>query len=249
MSENGARTWRFAINGWKHWSIRTRLLLITMAPVVYLFVSLVAFSWRSHGFEAREELAERGQIATMALAQSLEYNVGSRNLSGLKQAIHGLVQSDPGIYSIDILDASRNELVHEVSPLAIEPEARYFEAPIRKQMVWVNLMANNGGTSGGTSAGTSSGAVPMGRSHDTIGFVQVRMSPTRLMARQSSRFYVELTMALLALLVSAALVYFLSKSLTRPLNKSIAALLDIRATSSANSDRRAVGKRRGWLAA
>lgn len=221
MSLARVRAWRVGIPGWKNWSIRTRLLLITMAPVVYLFVSLVGFSWRSHAQEVREELAERGQIATMALAQSLEYNVGSRNLSGLKLAIRGLVQSDPGIYRIDILDASRNEMVHEVSQLAIEPETRYFEAPIRKQMVWVNLVA-------GKNASASE-AIPMGRAHDTIGFVQVRMSPTRLMARQNARFYVELTMALLALLVSAALVYFLSKSLTRPLKKSVAALLDIRA--------------------
>lgn len=221
MSLARARAWRVGIPGWKHWSIRTRLLFITMAPVVYLFVSLVGFSWRSHALEAREELAERGQIATMALAQSLEYNVGSRNLSGMKLAIRGLVQSDPGIYRIDILDASRNEMVHEVSQLPIEPEKRYFEAPIRKQMVWVNLMSGKNGT--------ASDAISMGKAHDTVGFVRVRMSPTRLLARQNGRFYVELTMALLALLVSVALVYFLSKSLTRPLKKSVAALLDIRA--------------------
>lgn len=205
---------------WKNWSIRTRLLLITLVPVVYLFVSLVGYSWRSHLLEAREELAERGQIVTTALAQSLEYNVGARNLPGLKQAIHGLVQSDRSIYRIDILDANRRELVHESSQLAGEPESRYFEAPIKKELIWVTFTEGSGKAQIDARMGS--------KSQDTVGYVQVRMSPTNMLAKQNRRFYVELTMALLALLVSSALVYFLSKSLTRPLRKVVEALRDIR---------------------
>ena len=210
-----------AIPGWKNWSIRTRLLLITMVPVVYLFASLVGYSWRTHWLEAREELAERGQIVTTALAQSQEYNIGSRNLSGLKLAIHGLVQSDQSIFRIDILDANRRELVHEISQSAGDPEARYFEAPIRKQLIWVNL-------SGGTSTVKIDPGAG-GKSQETVGYVRVRMSPTKMLAKQGSRFYVELTMAMLAFLVSGALAVFLSKSLTRPLKKAVDALRDIRA--------------------
>jgi two-component system sensor histidine kinase UhpB len=205
---------------WKNWSIRTRLLLITLVPVVYLFVSLVGYSWRSHLLEAREELAERGQIVTTALAQSLEYNVGARNLPGLKQAIHGLVQSDRSIYRIDILDVNRHELVHESSQQAGEPESRYFEAPIKKELIWVTFTEGSGKAEIDARMGS--------KSQDTVGYVQVRMSPTNMLAKQNRRFYIELTMALLALVVSGALVYFLSKSLTRPLHKVVEALRDIR---------------------
>ncbi len=204
----------------KNWGIRTRLLLITMLPVVYLFVSVIGYSWQSRRFEAREELAERGKIVARALALSLEYNLVSRNVPAMKLAIHSLVQSDESIYRIKILDVNHKELVHDTSELAQTPEQRYFEAEIQKQLIWVSVI--------GGGSQPQNGIKPPNKTRETVGFVQVQMSPGVLRAKQTQRFGLELTMALLALAVAGFLIYYLAKSLILPLKKSVEAVLDIR---------------------
>ena len=79
------------IRFWKSWSIGTRMIFITMLPVVFLFSSFVWYSWYSHRAQVAEELAERGRILARALAETSEYNVISGNLSDLRLTINGLV--------------------------------------------------------------------------------------------------------------------------------------------------------------
>src|SRR3954469_1528354 len=96
---------------WKGWSIGTRMIFITMLPVVFLFTSFVWYSWYSHRSQVAEELAERGRIVARAPADPSEYNVSSGNLSDLRLTINGLVQSDSSIYRIDIVDAQQEGTV------------------------------------------------------------------------------------------------------------------------------------------
>ena len=42
--------------------IGTRMVVITMLPVMLLFSSFVWYSWYSHRAQVAEELAERGRI-------------------------------------------------------------------------------------------------------------------------------------------------------------------------------------------
>lgn len=210
--------------GWTHWSIRTRLMLITVFPVLYLFVSVVAYSYHSRLSEAREELAERARSVATALAEGVEYNVLSANLSGLQRSVNAVVQSDRNIDSIDIYDAHRVAIVHVGSSKSGKGDEQFFEVPIKRQMVWVNLLSPAGDAppSPARQAGNSS------IKSEILGYVRITMSPDHMLAKQAQRFQIELSMALLALVVSAVLGLILSRSLTHPLNKSIEALSDIR---------------------
>jgi two-component system sensor histidine kinase UhpB len=197
-----------------------------MLPVALLFTSFVWYSWYAHRAQVDEELAERGRILARALAETSEYNVISGNLSDLRLTIKGLVQSDMSVYRIDVVDTSGRNAVRVVSEHPIEPPAdgRWYEAPIRKQVVWINLFSDNGTPHVSASSDTR----PPTLTTEVVGRVRVTMSPTNMLAKQLRRFRIELAMAALALAASGALAYILARSLTVPLREAIAVLRRIR---------------------
>ena len=209
---------------WQSWSIGTRMIFITMLPVVFLFSSFVWYSWYSHRAQVAEELAERGSILARALAETSEYNVISGNLSDLRLTINGLVQSDKSIYRIEVLDAAERQAISVTTQFALQAEARSTTAPIRKQVIWVNLFSDNGAPHVSSPSDTK----PPTQSAEVVGMVRVTMSPTNMLATQARRFQIELGIAALALLASAAVALFLARSLTEPLRAAIGALRQIR---------------------
>jgi two-component system, NarL family, sensor histidine kinase UhpB len=209
---------------WRSWSIGRRMAVITMLPVALLFTSFVWYSWYSHRAQVAEELAERGRILATALAETSEYNLISGNLSDLRLTINGLVQSDKSIYRIDVVDANNKVAVGAVSDSAMESERHYYEAPIKKQIVWINLFSDNGTP----HVSASSDSRPPTLTTEVVGWVRVQMSPSVMMAKQTHRFLVELSMAALGLAAAGALAFFLARSLTVPLKEGIGALRQIR---------------------
>ena len=203
-------------------------MLITIFPVIYLFSSVVAYSYHSRLSEAAEELAERGRIVATALAEGLEYNVLSANLPGLNRSVSAVVQTDRNIHSVDIFDARRVAIVHVGASAAAQTDQHFFEVPIKRQMVWVNLLGPNAMAPNASNAPANQEKAS-GKIVETLGYVRVTMSPDHMLSKQTQRFQIELAMALLALVVSAVLGLLLSRSLTGPLKKSIAALSEIQA--------------------
>ena len=212
------------IRFWQGWNIGTRMIFITMLPVVFLFSSFVWYSWYSHRAQVAEELAERGRILARALAETSEYNVISGNLSDLRLTINGLVQSDKSIYRIDVVDAAQKGAISVASQFAADAEPRYYEAPIKKQVIWVSLFSDNGSP----HVSAPSDARPPTQPAEVVGWVRVTMSPSNMQGKQARRFQIELAMAALALAISGALAWFLARSLTVPLRGSIGALRQIR---------------------
>jgi two-component system, NarL family, sensor histidine kinase UhpB len=218
-----AMSWKHRLD-WKHWSMKARLLLIAAFPVLYLFVWMVGYSYSAHLSQANEELAERGRIVATALAQSNEAQISSGKLSDLKLTIHGLLQSDRSLYRIAILDSVERELMQVTSEYVNLAETRHFTVPVKKKLIWVGVV-------GPTSPALPAHTQAQGKDkvdHTIVGYVRVTMSPTNMLARQKQRFLFELSMAALALSVSAALAYSLSKNLTHSINDSMAALRQIR---------------------
>ena len=215
-----------SIRFWRSWGIGLRMAFITMLPVAFLFTSFVWYSWYAHRAQVAEELAERGRILARALAETSEYNVISGNLSDLRLTINGLVQSDRSVYRIDVIDTSGRNKVSAVSEHRISAPAdgRWYEAPIRKQVVWINLFSDNGTPHVSASSDTR----PPTLTTEVVGKVRVTMSPTSMMAKQLRRFRVELALAALALAASGVLGWFLARSLTVPLQEAIGVLREIR---------------------
>jgi len=211
---------------WRGWSIGLRMAFITMLPVALLFASFITYSWYSHRAQVDEELAERGRILTRALAETSEYNVISGNLADLRLTINGLVQSDSSVYRVEVVDTAGRNVVDVVSrhPIQPQPDGRWYEAPIRKQVVWINLFSDNGTPHVSASSDTR----PPTLTSEVVGRVRVTMSPTNMLARQLRRFRIELAMAGLALAASGALAFILARSLIVPLREAIVVLRRIR---------------------
>ena len=219
------RLWhRARMRFWQSWTIGTRMAFITMLPVAFLFTSFVGYSWYSHRAQVAEELAERGRILAKALAETSEYNVISGNLADLRLTINNLVQSDRNIYRIEVVDAGQKGAISVTSRTAEDAENRYYEVPIKKQMVWINLFSDNGLP----HVSDTTDPRPPTLTSEVVGFVRVTMSPTNMLDKQAYRFRVELAMAALGLALSGALAWVLARSLTIPLKASIDALRDIR---------------------
>jgi len=215
---------RRILQPWRSWSIGLRMAFITMLPVVFLFTSFVWYSWYAHRAQVAEELAERGRILARALAETSEYNVISGNLTDLRLTINGLVQSDKSIFRVDVVDASGKRAVRVTSETAQDAEPHYYEASIRKQVVWINLFSDNGIPHVSASSDTR----PPTLTTEVVGAVRVTMSPAHMLAKQTRRFQVEVAIAALALVASGVLAWVLARSLTLPLRDAIGALRQIR---------------------
>jgi len=215
---------RRIVQPWRSWGIGLRMAFITMLPVAFLFTSFVWYSWYAHRAQVAEELAERGRILARALAETSEYNVISGNLTDLRLTINGLVQSDKSIYRIDVLDASGKRAVRVTSESAADAEPHYYEVPIRKQVVWINLFTDNGIPHVSASSDTR----PPTLTTEVVGAVRVTMSPANLLAKQTRRFQIEVAIAALALAASGVLAWVLARSLILPLRDAIGALRAIR---------------------
>nr|WP_315486102.1 ATP-binding protein [uncultured Undibacterium sp.] len=206
---------------WRNWSIRTRLTVIAVFPVVYLFFSLVSYSYYARVTEVEEELNSRAKTITTALADGVEYNITAGNLQGIKHMIYSVIQSDRGIYRIDIFDANKKELSHVENAGKAKPEINFVELPIRRHMVWVNLHTE-----------TADELAKLDNSKEksqVLGYVRVTMTKSYLLSKQRYRFAIEMLMSVLALSVSAWLAWYLSNSLTKPMHGAIEALRDISA--------------------
>ncbi len=204
---------------WRHWSVRARLLCVTVIPLAYMFSTFVWYAYHSRLSEVREEMAERGPLVAKVLAESSEFSLLSGRYDDLRLTINGLLRSDASIYRIEVLDAQRHELVQASAHAPGQPDARYYEAPVLKRLMFVTMLAADGKPYlKDKPAGASSVAV------ETMGYVRVTMSPSALLVKQTHRFYVELLVASLGLMACALLAWQLSTGLNASLQASMQAL-------------------------
>ena len=204
---------------WRNWSVRTRLMAMTAIPLAYLFCSFVWYAYQSRLSEVHEEMAERGPLVAKVLADSSEFSLISHRYDELKLTINGLLRADPSIYRIDVLDVQRRELVHAAARTPGEPEARYYEAPVLKRLMWVAMLGPDGKPYQKDRPAGASGVTV-----ETVGYVRVTMSPSALLLKQTRRFYVELLVASLGLLACVLLAWQLAKGLDASLQASMRAL-------------------------
>lgn len=212
---------------WRQWSIRQRLLLVAIFPVVYLFGSMVWYSYYSRFKEVHEDLDGRAKLISTALAEGLERHLLENNDKAVRQVVYGVMQSDQSIYRIDVYDQFRQEITHVENSKGVTPEKNSIELPIRKQVVWANILLD-------TPDKRSITRNPRDREQTSqvLGYVKVTMTHSYLLAKQKTRFAIEMLMSMLALVISAVVAWMLSASLTGPLAKAIDALRAIRAGQS-----------------
>jgi len=189
-----------------NWRIGTRgrLLAITLLPVLALFATLTWYNYQSRQSEVHAELAERGQLLATALVAGSEISLVQGQFDELRATINGMMQTDSAVHRVTLLDESRKPLLEVAGHADAQPEARYYEAAIHKRLLYV--------TGGGN------------RNVGTMGYVQVRMSPTAMLRKARSRFQLELAVALAGLLVCAGVAWRMTSGFADSLQASMQAV-------------------------
>lgn len=210
---------------WTNWSIGTRLVWITVVPVAVLFCMIAAFTYFARMAEVRAEVIERGKVIATAVADSSEYSLVTGNFSELQRISQGLMKSDRSIRLIRVRDARQREVFRIVSEIPADSSIPDARSPVLKQTITVEDFGETG-----EPHVTGLLATPESRLKATvIGQAEVSMSAVDVLAIQQQRLYVQLAIALLALVASIAVALVLSNTLKRPLAAIIAALNSIRA--------------------
>lgn len=211
--------------GLNNWSIGTRLVWITVVPVTILFCLIVSYTYFTRLAEVRAEVIERGQVIVTALAESSEFALVTGNIAELERVSTGLLKSDPSIQAIRVLDSQNREVFRKTSnalpDMSIEPS----RAHVMKQVLSVDAF-------GDTGEPHLTGPVSLPSTElkpSMIGTAEVRMSAVKVLAVLEKRMFVQLALALLALLASIVIAMLLSNTLKRPLATIIAAVNGIRA--------------------
>lgn len=183
---------------------RGRLLAITLLPVLALFVTLTWYNYQSRQSEVHVELAERGQLLATALVAGAEASLVDGRFDELRATINGMLQSDSALYRVTLLSAERKPLLDVAGRADALPEARYYEAALHKRLLYV--------TGGGN------------RNVGTMGYVQVRMSPTAMLRKARTRFQLELAVAVAGLLACAGLAWKMTSGFAASLQAAMQAV-------------------------
>lgn len=201
------------VHKWRNWGIGARLIFITVFPIALMFLSIVSYSYHLRLTEMMEELSDRGKVISATLAENSEYSVISGNLYDLNRIANSLISMDSSIHQIDIFDINRKEMLYIASGALHNAENRVFEAPIKKQQLSMNSFEDENGP----HISAEKAPLVLTVKDEPVGYVRVTMSPSQMIIKQKKRFYVQLTIASLALFISILCALYLTRSLTRPL--------------------------------
>ena len=210
---------------WTNWSIGTRLVWITVVPVAVLFCMIVSFTYFARLAEVRAEVIERGKVIATAVAETSEYSLVTGNFAELERILKGFLKSDSSIQVISVLDNQQREVFRMASDAP-----RDSSMPVAKSTVKICLMTVD--DFGDTGAPHVTGPVNPTASKlkpSVIGQAVVSMSAVDVLTHQKQRLYLQLAIAMLALVASIFVAMLLSNTLKRPLATIIAAVNGIRA--------------------
>lgn len=209
---------------WTNWSIGTRLVWITVAPIAVLFCMIAVFTYSARMSEVRTEVVERGNVIATAVAESSEYSLVTGNFSELQRISKGLMKSDRSIRLIRVFDQRKREVFRIVADIPADASIRPARSPVLKQIMSVDDF-------GETGEPHVTGLLNVPQSQlkaSVIGQVEVSMSAVDVLAQQQKRLNFQLIIALLALVASIVVALALSDTLKRPLAAITAALNAIR---------------------
>jgi len=206
---------------WKDWGIATRLVVIALLPALMMFVVVSLALYFSSREEVREDIQERGRLIAKSLAESSRYGVVSRNAVYLQRTIDRFLEVDRSIAAIEILGPEREPLA--ANEREAPPDAHLFESVIQ-----VHMLADLEWNAGDPHVSQPEASRPSSGDPKTLGYVRVVMSPGPILEAKRERFYVAVSLVLLATLFSGLAGLYLANLLRRPLAALTAALRQIR---------------------
>lgn len=209
---------------WQTWGIGQRISLVTLTPVVLMFIAMVTYLAFSYFVEVRDQLGERGNAMVSAIARSSEYGVVTGNRSDLARTARDTMRTDPNIVSIRILDANKHVLINvpEHDTDGMTKGDKTFRAPIVLDSNASNSVASRDHDGIETKSDRNITQA------EVIGYAEIAMSSDRILDKQWHRIIVGALITSIALICSGVLGLYLARSVTGPLAQTSAVLREIR---------------------
>ena len=226
------------IKTWKNWRIVPQVMVITILPVLLMFISVVIYSYYSRSQEVIEELQERGQLTTAHLVDLSIYALYAGDSSYLAPALDKLIEDDPNIVEVSIKDAKGGLFMHRNRQAMSRDAALTFVQPVTAQAVAFDSFAD-------TTAAHTDPSDPNSRAkpQNSIGQVVLLLSPQHMLNKQKHRIFVGATIAAVTLIITLLLGLALASDITKPLTAIINTVRRIRSGDYTNDlPRNAVGE-------
>jgi two-component system, NarL family, sensor histidine kinase UhpB len=203
------------------WSIAVRVLSISVAPVLAMFLAVIATLYSGEEQQAADSVQQNGQLLAKVLAESSPYGVLSRNVDGLQRSTERLLDAQEGVEAIEILDEARRPLARS----GVNKPGRFvFEEPVTADTLDIDLF-DTGAPHINNARGTRSAVAP----GPVVGFIRIVMSPEPILSHQRHRAFVSIGLMFAVCAVVVGLVLYFAKALIRsPLNDVMCALRSIR---------------------
>lgn len=192
---------------WLGSSIHRHTLFVSLLPAVLVAFLLTGYFTMSRLQNLQEELASAGQLFANQLAPAAEFSVISGNLEVLDTLLQGTLKH-PHIAFIEIYDNDQQLLTRMAKELPKNAPGPTFQANITRQTVPLDPLFLS-----------SSVLAPAVDQEETIGRVLVGMTDSTLKKQQQHILFHAFWLICLALSLTWALAYTLTRSLSTPISK------------------------------
>ncbi|MBQ0763371.1 ATP-binding protein [Marinobacter psychrophilus] len=220
--------WGFANRGIRHWGIRNKVLMATLAPTLATTLLLGLFFSSSWVDQIESLLRDRGEALSRQLAAGSEYGLFTANRHLLGSLSNALLQ-EQDVRSISFFDSAGERLLHtgpdtnkhdiseqlqdQVAQQLPHPQSTLFITPVTLQGLMIENLLN--------------GKAEAPSAQQTLGWVAVEMSHIRTEKETYKALLISLMLVLSGVVFSMLVSLRLSRAFTSPvykLNKAVAEL-------------------------
>lgn len=197
----------------RHWSIHTRIQLISIGPALLVTILLISYFTYSRLGDLRETLRSNGQLIADHLAPASAHGMEEDNLGALDALLESAL-SNPYVRFLELRDAKNNVLLYREKGQATEhapANLMVFEAPIEHSPLVLGK------------------ATDTRNSPHVLGKVTVGVSDEVLRQQQHDALIKAALLALMALILAFIVARHLARRLSRPISSMVNAVTEISA--------------------
>ena len=194
------------------------LLVAAACLPTLLTLALIAFLHLGSEGRMRAELEQRATLIASALAEASEYGLISGNPAALDRSVRGLIEHDPAIASIDVMDATKKAFV-SLAGSTRQDGLVSVEVPVRSSVPDIDFFDRPT-----PHVSMSDDVQPTFRLGPVVGYVKVTLSNAPLLAAQRQALWQQLLVVCVAGLVGVAVVALMARRFSASLGGVLAGL-------------------------
>jgi two-component system, NarL family, sensor histidine kinase UhpB len=209
---------------------------VALLPSLILFAAILFSLFTLTRSDAESDVRERGRLASVAIAQSIQYDVVSGNYEGLGAALERFLERDPTLALITIRNQDRMVIAEAGSVQSVSVLER-LDTPIQRDVPTLNLFDGSPSEGGQLLAPSGNPAVIVPQMEQStgrttpasqLGSVEVSVHVAPLLDGRMKRALYALTIVGFVALTCLLLGLVLAQRVRRPFAQVMTSLREIR---------------------